>query len=442
MDVVVIDAVQQDEPPTALLGCWLDAPCPGENVDDYSFTVRGWAVGRDAAVQAFQVLDGERIVAAVAPNQHRPDIVASFGCETEVGTAGFEATVRTIELEPSFVVEVVVLLADGTRVLMATVGGRRSRLALERSPRLNPVMLTTIGRSGSKWLALLLSCHPSVVAFQPLAFEPHVATYWSTVFRTLTDPQSYMRQIHAERLEERRWWLGDDVAPVLAPIELGMASWLGSDAVHDLAAVCQQRTEAFYLELAHRAGKGEVRYFAEKFLLDRVLLDLTLECFPDAREVILVRDFRDRLSSVFAWNERHGDHGFGHDAQMSKRRYLTERVLVDARDLLERWQRQGERAHLLRYEDLVVEPQATLAALFEYLDIASDPATLDTVLEAAAKPGELSDSHRTVDDPLQTIGRWRRDLPPELADECNEILGPVLGAFGYPLDTAAVETAG
>jgi hypothetical protein len=442
MDAVAIDAVERDHPAPALLGCWLDAPRPGDGVDHYSFTLRGWAVGRDAAVEAFQVLDGERIVADVAPNQHRPDIVESFAGSAEVGTAGFEEMVQTIELEPSFAVEVVVLLADGTRARMATVRGRRSRMALPCGTRLNPVMLTTIGRSGSKWLALLLSCHPSIVAFQPLVFEPHVATYWSTVFRTLTDPQSYMRQIHAERLEEHRWWLGDDAAPVLAPIELGMASWLGTDAVHDLAAVCRRRTEAFYLELAKRAGKGEVRYFAEKFLLDRVLLDLTLECFPGAREVILVRDFRDRLSSVFAWNERHGDHGFGHDAQMSKRSYLTERVLVDARDLLERWQRQGERAHLVRYEDLVVEPLTTLAALFDYLDIDSDPATLGTVLELAAKPGALSDSHRTVDDPLQTIGRWRRDLPPELAEECNQILAPALEAFGYPLDTAAVETAG
>jgi hypothetical protein len=442
MDAVAIEAVECDQPAEALLGCWLDAPLPGERVDDYSFTVHGWAVGRAVAVEGFQVLDGERIVAAVKPNQHRPDIVEAFAGAAEVGTAGFELIVRTLELESSFAVEVVVLLTDGTCARIATVSGRRSRMALPRSPRLNPVMLTTIGRSGSKWLALLLGCHPAVVAFEPQLFEPHVSTYWTTVFRTLTDPRSYMRQIHAERLEEPRWWLGDDAAPVLAPLELGMGSWLGTDAVHDLAAFCQQRTEAFYLELAQRVGKGEVRYFAEKFLLDRVLLDLTLECFPGAREVILVRDFRDRLSSVFAWNKRHGDHGFGHDAQMSKRRYLTERVLVDARDLLERWQRESERAHLLRYEDLVLEPRATLAALFEYLDIDSDPATLGTVLEMAAKPGELSNSHRTVDDPLQTIGRWRRDLPPELAEEANEILAPVLGAFGYPLDTPAVETAG
>jgi hypothetical protein len=442
MTGVAIEAVQRDPPSPALLGCWLDAPRPGEVVDDYSFTVRGWAVGRDTAVEAFQVLDGDRILAAVAPNRHRPDIVESFAGETDVATAGFEATVRTIELQPSFAVEVVAALADGTRVTMATVRGSRSRLALPGAPGLNPVMLTTIGRSGSKWLSLLLSCHPSIVAFQPLIFEPHVATYWSTVFRTLADPQSYMRQIHAERLEERRWWLGDDTVPSLAPIELGMASWLGTDAVHDLAAVCRRRTEAFYLELAQRAGKDGVRYFAEKFLLDPALLDLTLECFPGAREVILVRDFRDRLSSVFAWNERHGDHGFGHDAQMSKRRYLTERVLADAEDLLERWRRQGERAHLLRYEDLVVEPRATLAALFDYLDIDSDQATLEQVLATAVEPAELSDSHRTVEDPLQTIGRWRRDLAPDLAEECNEILGPALGAFGYPLDAPAVEAAG
>jgi hypothetical protein len=59
----------------------------------------------------------------------------------------------------------------------------------------------------------------------------------------------------------------------------------------------------------------------------------------------------------------------------------------------------------------------------------------------AREPGELLDTHRTVGDPAQTIGRWRRDLPPELAGECNAILAPVLDAFGYPTDLASKEMA-
>src|SRR5207248_1686484 len=126
-----------------------------------------------------------------------------------------------------------------------------------------------------------------------------------------------------------------------------------------------------------------------------------------------VRDFRDRLSSVFAWNERHGDHGFGHDGDMSKARYVAEHVLSDAEQLLERWQRAGDDAHLVHYERLVLEPRATLAALFAHVGVAADGDTVEAALDAATGANGL-DTHRTVDDPVQTIGRWRRDLPAEL----------------------------
>jgi hypothetical protein len=441
MQVVRIDAVEQHPPAPGLLGFSLEAPRPAAASDTYSFDVSGWARGRDAPVEAFQVLDGHRILAAVPPNRVRPDVAESFGGARDAGVDGFEVLVRAIELEPCFSIDVVAALTDGTRVPLATLRGRRDRMTVARSPTMNPLMLTTIGRSGSKWLAWLLSCHPSIVAFQPLVFEPRVVTYWMTMLRSLSDPKSYLRQIHAERWDEPRWWLGDGADAVPEPIELGMGEWLGSESVQALAALCQERAEAFYLEVAARGDKRGARYFAEKLLLDPVLLDLALECFPKGREVILVRDFRDRLSSVFAWNEKHGEHGFGHDAGMSKADYLTEHVRVDAEELLERWRRRGEAAHLVRYEDLVLQPRPTLAALFAYLGVDAHGDTVDAVLEVANGLSELLYSHRTVGDPAETIGRWRRDLPVELAGECNEILAPVLDAFGYRTDLASKEMA-
>jgi len=202
--------------------------------------------------------------------------------------------------------------------------------------------------------------------------------------------------------------------------------------VRQLAATCQERIEAYYSEVGRRGGEAEgVRYFAEKFLLEPILLDLTAEVFPRAKELILVRDFRDRLSSVFAWNEKRGDHGFGHEAEMSKAEYLVARVRIDAEELIDRWRRRGEAALLVRYEDLILEPEATLGRVFEYLEVEADEPAVGAVLELANQPSDLLDGHRTVSDPVQTIGRWRRDLPADLADESNQLLAPVLAEFGY-----------
>ena len=440
MALVEITAVEQATA-DGLRGAWLDEPIVGGEASTFSFNLRGWALGKHAAIESFAVLDGDRVLAEVPPNEARPDVAESYPDAEGAERSGFQMLARAIELEPEFAIEVVVRLADGTAQPLASVRGQRRPLAVERTPKLRPVMLTTIGRSGSKWLAWLLSCHPSIVAFQPLVFEPRVTTYWATVFRSLTAPKSYLRQIHTERWDEPRWWLGDGAAGLPAPVELGMADWLGADALRLLAAHCQEQTEAFYLEVARRAEKPQALCFTEKCLLDPVLLDLTAEIFPGSREVILVRDFRDRLSSVFAWNEQRGDHGFGHEAEMSQAEYLAERVRADAAGLLSRWRRKGDAVHLVRYEDLILEPEQTLGALLEFLGLEAGAGIVKETLEAANQPNELLDTHRTVSDPAQTIGRWRRDLPAELAAECNEILAPLLSEFGYSVEIEPAESA-
>jgi hypothetical protein len=439
MAIVRIKHVEEEPLHEQLLGASLDAPGVSATSSTYSFNVKGWALGRAAEVESFQVMDGDRVAAEVPPNQSRSDVSGTFPDVEAAENSGFQTLVKAIELPRRFRVEVVATLTDGTKCHLATIEGEREPLAVDRTPALQPLMLTTIGRSGSKWLAWLVSCHPSIVAFQPLVFEPRVTTYWATVFRALTAPRSYLRQIHTERWDEPRWWLGDGSGSLPAPVELGIADWLGTDALRQVAASCQERVEAFYQEVTEKSGKAEVRYFAEKCLLDPVLLDLTSEIFPGARELILVRDFRDRLSSVFAWNEKRDDHGFGHAAEMSQAEYLTERVRADAEGLLHRWHGQGDASHLVRYEDLVLRPAETLTGLLEYLELDADASLVETMLDEATQPGELLDAHRTVSDPTQTIGRWRRDLPPALAEQCNEILAPVLAEFGYSADLEAVE---
>jgi hypothetical protein len=422
------------EPRDGLHDGWLDGPSEGSGSDTHSFEVVGWALGEGARVEAVRVLNGAQVLVEVAPNQARADIARAYPEVEGAGSSGFRAVVRATELEPEFSLDVVAGLEGGSSFPLATVHGERSPLAVARTPALNPLMLTTIGRSGSKWLAWLLSCHRAVVAFQPLVFEPRLATYWTTVFRSLSAPKSYLRQIHAERWDEPRWWLGDGATELPAPLELEMGQWLGAEGVDNLAALCQEQVEAFYLEVGRKCEKPEALYFAEKFLLDPVLLDLTTEIFPGARELILVRDFRDRLSSVFAWNEMRGEQGFGHDAEMSQAEYLVERVKGDAEGLLSRWRRRGEGAQLVRYEDLILEPRQTLTTILDFLDLDAGEDAVAETLELANRPSELLDGHRTVSDPAQTIGRWRRDLPADLAVECNEVLAPVLAEFGYATD--------
>jgi hypothetical protein len=433
MSVTLIDHVEQAPLWENLHGASLERPKPGDTSDIYSFAVHGWAVGRSTPVESVQVLDDDRLLLDASLNVVRPDVASKFSLADGETKTGFHVVIRTLEARPEFELVVRVKLRDGTTSPVAEIRGRRHGLPASPPEGIQPVMLTTLGRSGSKWLAWLLSCHRDVVAFNPLVFEPRVATYWMTVLRALAAPASYFRQIHTENWQQRRWWLGEGEKPLPAPVGPPLADWLGRDAVESLAAICQSRVEAFYAQVAKADGTSAPRYFVEKFLLEPVVLELVSEVYPGARELILVRDFRDRLSSVLAWNEQRGDYGFGRDPSMTDAEYVTGRMRKDANALLRRWRERAAVAHLVRYEDLILKPAQTLGELLRYLEIDSSDETVEAMLLRASQETSLLNAHRTVNDPTASIGRWQNDLPAELAELCDDVLGQALKAFGYSL---------
>jgi hypothetical protein len=431
MPVTTIEAVTKPALAGELLGAALDSPRTGDNSDTYIIEVRGWALGRLAPVKSVQVLDGQRLLLDVPLNVSRTDVASKYPEEAAGAMTGFHVLVKTLEVSPRFELTVRVKLEGSNESPIAMIQGTRKTLPAQAEGRIQPLMLTTIGRSGSKWLTSLLGCHPGIVAFEPLVFEPRVATYWMTVLRGLTTPASYFRQIHTESWQQRRWWLGDGERGLPAAVDPPIVRWLGRDAIESLATICGERIQAFYEQVVAAGRRPSPRYFVEKYLLEPVVPNLISELYPGAREVILVRDFRDRLSSVLAWNEQRGDYGFGRDPSSSDDEYLIRRVLPDAEALLSRWRERADAAHLVRYEDLVVEPAATLAGVLGYLDLDADDATVEAMIKRASSEPALLDAHRTVSDPAASIGRWRRDLPDELAERCDQLLRPALEGFGY-----------
>ncbi len=438
MPVVTIEHVSELPCTDSLLGASIDSPSAGDATEIYSFALHGWAVGKSASVETVQVLEENRVILDVPLNAPRPDVALTLSLPDPPAMTGFQVVIKALDLPPTFELLVRVGLGNGTTAPVARIRGRRQRLPSGDPEGIQPLMITTLGRSGSKWLAWLLSMHQDIVAFRPLVFEPRVATYWTAVLRGLTAPASYLRQVHTESWQEHLWWLGEGERALPAPVDPMIAYWLGRDAIESLAATCRGRIEAFYAQVAKGAGNPKARYFVEKFLVDPVLLELISEVYPGARELILVRDFRDRLSSVLAWNRERGSRGFGRDTTMTDAEYVTERVRQDADALLRRWRARAQAAHLVRYEDLVLEPERTLAGILRYLALEPDHETVQGMIGRASRETSLLDAHRTVDDPRASIGRWRRDLPPDLAELSNIVFGPALNAFGYSCEADPV----
>ena len=419
-----------------LWGFHLDAPQAGAVHDAYAFDVRGWALGRRTKVTSVELKDGARLLWRVPTQIARAELAERYPLAEGTDAAGFFTIVNSLNLSREFEVLLRARLEDASRVDLATFHGHREPLRTGYEPGIDPLMVTTLGRTGSTILMKVLATHPDVVACPPFEHEPRVATYWLGVMTTLTDPVSYRRQINPTGSLDRTWWAGKEPPLPRRSKDARLTHWLDVDAVSQIAEFCQSRIEAVYREIAAGAGTPAPRFFAEKYRADRIP-ELMWELYPRAREVILVRDFRDMVASMFAYNVKRGREGFRRDRFDDDAQYVVKQIKESVAAMARAWEARHDSAHLIRYEDLVLDPENTIASLLRYLGLNAGTHA-DAMAAALSARDPESEWHRTTPDPRASIGRWRDDLSEEARRACEQVLAPELQAFGYPLEEARV----
>jgi hypothetical protein len=340
---------------------------------------------------------------------------------------GFRLVLGSLTLPPRFEVAIDAVSAAGT-VRLGTVRGRRRELRTDYVPTLQPLLIRTMGRSGSDRLMSLLSMHPQIVAYQPIAYEPRLADYWIGVLRSLSEPVSYMQTILPQVYGDD-WWLGrgrPDPPPVSVP-EPAMPRWLGVRTPEALAAFCQQRLNEFYTACACGAELQSPAFFAEK-TYPGCAAQLIGELYPNGRQLLLVRDFRDMFCSIRDYNRRRGLQQWRHDPSETDAEWISGlRGMVDEM-LLDR-----PGARLVRYEDLIATPGATLTEILRHVGVDAGAGTVAQMIAGAqaASPERLEAEHRTSRDDAASVGRWKRDLTPELQAACAASFEDLLLEFGY-----------
>jgi len=423
--IIEIDEISLNGESDYVHGGNIDTPGEGFGGDSYGLRIEGWVLSKRIPVEHVEVLHEERPLAVVPADLERPDIAAGFPDVDGADRSGFRTTVSALKLADRFELVLRAKLVDGTRLPLASLRGRRRRLPSGAGEEIQPLMVNTIGRSGSTLLVTLLSSHPEVVAFSPFIKDARVSTYWVNVLQDLSEPASFLAPFDPPDLDAVHWWLEGGAGELGEP---EVERWLGSGAVDSLAGLCRAQIEAFY---RHLAGEARPRYFVEKYLPHQAVPDLLAEMYSGAREVILVRDFRDTLSSVIAFNRKRGWDAFGRSEGGDDAEYVRGALRQSVETLAERLRSEGTGPRLVRYEDLVLEPEPALSELFAALGLDADPALVSETVERAKQSTASMDHHRTTSDPAASIGRWREDLPEEIAAVCNEELGPLLAEFGY-----------
>ena len=401
-------------------------PSAGEQRPDWTLDVRGWAIGADTNVVAAEGVHEGQVLWRVPVDVERPQTAAEHGARDD--RIGFHALTGTLPLAPEFDLHVRAVLDSGAQAPIGTVRGRRVPPRPSFTPRRNPVMVTTLGRTGSMLLLRLLSGHPDVLVYRPHRFEQRIASYWADVLLSLAEPASFVRQIAPADVDQPGWWLGRDAPLPWGLRDLAVQQWLGGDAIEDLAGTCQQRIEAVYDRIVATTETADGRLFAEKCNLRAA--SLLAELYPGSREIFLVRDFRDMVTSIMSFNAKRGVEGFGRAGAASDAEFVSS-LAGWGSGLLAAWERRRDTAHLVRYEDLILDQERTVAGLLAYLEVDSSPQSVAALRERLSEELPELGAHTTSEGPEASIGRWRRDLGAELAQECERSLGPALAAFGY-----------
>ena len=263
-------------------------------------------------------------------------------------------------------------------------------------------------------------------------YEVRAGKYWLHVLKTLAAPADAGKRIGAPMEFHLETAAGGNpfyAAAFTAWPEV--EAWCGSTYVAEAAAFCQRSIDGWYLATAAAQEQDETPlvYFAEKHFPDDYPR-LMRELYPGARELFLVRDFRDMVASMRAYNARKGFGDFGREKAASDAAWLEElrRGVAALRDA---WRERGEPGSLVHYEDLVRDPQSAVPPLLAAIGLDVTPEIVAKVIAAGAAEAPGLQGHGTAESPDASIGRWRRDLPPDVQGLVDEAFGDLLSEFGY-----------
>jgi hypothetical protein len=282
-----------------------------------------------------------------------------------------------------------------------------------------PVLVTAPGRSGTTLLMSLLAASADIVVAELVPYELRLLAYYAVAFEVLTAPADTRRSTKPNDLAGDGAHVGFN--PFNSPQYANAwrdkalpASYAAEFVPDTLTDAIRRLMVEYYGRLAGDQGKRTARFFAEKNNnMHKPTRRFVRRAFPAMKEIVLVRDPRDVLCSNLAYFK---------SAEEKAVLSLTH----CARELSTIRKEARPDTLVVRYEDMVRGEPACFAALSGFLGRPIAP--------PAAEAGDrLFRKHGTSASPSESVGRWRRDLRPELVADCTARWGDFLRIFGYDM---------
>ncbi len=248
-----------------------------------------------------------------------------------------------------------------------------------------PILVNALPRSGTTWLASLLSEHPEVVIHRKYPFEVRQSVYWMSLLRILTNPYNNHKEQREMKFVADRNVTGG--SPYYTGFLEDLVPWYATTYGEELADFVRRMIEKFYrnIEDIDGAGKGAARYFVEKFP-GRVPAITMRWVFPAVRELYLIRNPFDVFRSIFRFNRKRGYPDFGEETFGRSEALFRHVALENRENLMFFEQRCAEGGGMIvKYEDLAADPQETLSQVLMALGIDHSDRVIQSMVEGARR---------------------------------------------------------
>ncbi len=267
----------------------------------------------------------------------------------------------------------------------------------------NPVFIGGLERSGKTYMRMMLAAHPH------MAFS-HRTNLWTFHYNRYGDlnKADNLERCLTEMMRSKH-------IRVLFPDFARIKRDLGTAPVTyaDLFALIHEH----YAEQLGKPRWGDQTEFIERFASE------IFSAYPGARIIHMLRDPRDRYEATLHKPHRRG--GLG----VAIARWRTSAALAqkNQRDYPGRYK-------VIRYETMVMDPEATLRDVCVFLDEIFHPEMLQLKGESRFS-GRAADEEGGMTGPLSTeyIGRFKKGLSSRAITFAQKYAGDLMPGYGYPL---------
>jgi hypothetical protein len=275
-----------------------------------------------------------------------------------------------------------------------------------------PVLIGGLERTGTSLIFALLASHPRIA----MTRRTNWWTYFDGRFGDLSRDDALARILDEMRRYRRHRKLELDFERLEGDFRAGERSYC---RLFDL------------MESKHAEGVGRPRW-GDKSLHTERYADRVYECFPEARIIHMIRDPRDRYASVLKrWQSKRGGVGSATAAWLAS-------VELGSRNV----ERHPGRYMLLRYEDLVRDPEGKLREICEFIAEPYDAAMLGMsgASDFRDSGGNSSFGRFSAGEiSPRSIGRFRQMLSPRQIAFVQRVAGDEMRALGYEGAEAPLE---